>query len=190
MFYEKSSSFQNSILALNQGKIIAYPTETVFGLGCDPDNEKAVNQLFLLKQRSWNKGLILIAGTYEQLLSYIDDNKLTNLQKEMIISTESKTITTWVVPVKKNIPKWLTGKFDSLAVRITNLKLIKNLCFLYDKPLISTSANLSGLLPCRTKEEVIAQFSDQVCILDGYIDKRNNPSEIRDIITGHLYRKG
>ncbi|MGP1930112.1 MAG: Sua5/YciO/YrdC/YwlC family protein, partial [Arsenophonus sp. ET-DL12-MAG3] len=72
----------------------------------------------------------------------------------------------------------------------TNLKLIKNLCFLYNKPLISTSANLSGLLPCRTKEEVIAQFNDQVYILDGYIDKRNNPSEIRDIITGHLYRKG
>ncbi|HGJ5860743.1 Sua5/YciO/YrdC/YwlC family protein [Arsenophonus nasoniae] len=189
MFDEIPPSFRNIIAALNEGKIIAYPTEAVFGLGCDPDNEKTVRQLLLLKQRSWKKGLILIAGDYEQLIPYIDDNKLTNLQKEMMLSTGSKSIT-WVVPARKNTPKWLTGKFDSIAVRITNFELIKKLCFLYGKPLISTSANLNGLSPCRTKEEVIAQFNGQVSVLDGSVGGRKNPSEIRDIITGHLYRKG
>ena len=189
MFDETPPSFRNIIAALNEGKIIAYPTEAVFGLGCDPDNAKTVRQLLLLKQRSWKKGLILITGDYEQLIPYIDDNKLTNLQKEMMLSTGSKSIT-WVVPARKNTPKWLTGKFDSIAVRITNFELIKKLCFLYGKPLISTSANLNGLSPCRTKEEVVAQFNGQVSVLDGSVGGRKNPSEIRDIITGHLYRKG
>ncbi|MGP1930633.1 MAG: Sua5/YciO/YrdC/YwlC family protein [Arsenophonus sp. ET-DL12-MAG3] len=189
MFDNKSFLFKNIIIALNEGKVIAYPTETVFGLGCDPSNEKAIRQLFLLKQRPLDKGLILIAGNYKQLRSYIDINKLTNLQKEMILLTRPKPIT-WVVPVKKNIPKLLTGKFNSLAIRITNFELIKKLCFLYKKPLISTSANLNGLPPCKTKEEVINQFNSQVSILDGYIGRHKNPSEIRDIITGHLYRKG
>lgn len=189
MFDEISLSLRNIIVALNEGKIIAYPTEAVFGLGCDPDNEKTVRQLLLLKQRSWEKGLILIAGDYKQLTPYIDDKKLTNLQKERMLSTEAEAIT-WVVPAKKDIPKWLTGKFDSLAVRITNFELIKTLCFLYGKPLISTSANLNGLPPCRTKEEVVGQFNGQVSVLDGFVGGRKNPSEIRDIITGHLYRKG
>ncbi|MFV9998127.1 MAG: Sua5/YciO/YrdC/YwlC family protein [Arsenophonus endosymbiont of Dermacentor nuttalli] len=189
MLDEISPSFRNIIGALNEGKIIAYPTEAVFGLGCDPDNEKAVRQLLFLKQRSWEKGLILIAGDYEQLTPYIDENKLTNSQKEMMFSTGSVPIT-WVVSARKNIPKWLTGKFDSLAVRITNFELIKKLCFLYGKPLISTSANLHGLSPCRTKEEVIAQFDGQVSILAGSVGGYKNPSEIRDILTGRLYRKG
>ncbi|MFP3014313.1 MAG: Sua5/YciO/YrdC/YwlC family protein [Arsenophonus sp.] len=189
MFDKTSDSFQNIIMALNKGKVIAYPTESIFGLGCDPDNEKAVNKLLLLKRRSWEKGFILIAGEYEQLTSYLDDNKLSNLQKEMILSTEYKHIT-WVVPARSNIPKWLTGKFNSLAIRITNLELIKKFCFSYGKPLISTSANLSGLEACKTKEEVIYQFNDKVSVLDGFVGGYKNPSEIRDIIAGRLYRKG
>ncbi|MFP3029304.1 MAG: Sua5/YciO/YrdC/YwlC family protein [Arsenophonus sp.] len=189
MVEEISLSFRNIISELNEGKIIAYPTEAVFGLGCDPDNDKVVRQLLSLKQRSWEKGLILIAENYKQLIPYIDINKLTNLQKEMMLSIESEAIT-WVVPARKDIPKWLTGKFDSLAVRITNFKLIKKLCFLYGKPLISTSANLNGLSPCRTKEEVIAQFNGQISVLEGSIAGHKNPSEIRDIMTHHLYRKG
>ncbi|MFP3019751.1 MAG: Sua5/YciO/YrdC/YwlC family protein [Arsenophonus sp.] len=189
MFNEKPTLFLNIILALNEGKIIAYPTESVFGLGCDPDNKKAVCQLLLLKKRSWKKGFILIAGDYEQLRSYIDVSKLNTLQKIMIISTNSEPIT-WIVPAKKNIPKWLTGTFNSLAVRITKFELIKSLCFSYGKPIISTSANLSGLEPCKTKEEVITHFNNQVCVLDGSVGGCKNLSEIREIITGNLYRKG
>lgn len=189
MLEEISLSLQKIVIALNEGKIIAYPTEAVFGLGCDPDNKKAVHHLLLIKQRPWEKGFILIAGDYKQLIPYIDEKKLTNLQKKMMISAETK-VTTWVVPAKKNTPKWLKGKFNSLAVRITKFKLIKNLCFLYGKPLISTSANINKLPSCKTKEEVIAQFNNQVSILDGSIGGDKNPSEIRNIVTGHLYRKG
>ncbi|BGI50940.1 MAG: L-threonylcarbamoyladenylate synthase type 1 TsaC [Arsenophonus endosymbiont of Ceratovacuna japonica] len=189
MFNKMLPLFKNIIKSLDKGKIIAYPTEAIFGLGCDPTNEEAVCQLLLLKQRSWKKGLILIAGNYKQLIPYIDDKRLTNLQKKKMIATDNRAIT-WIVPAKKNTPKWLTGKFDSVAVRIINFKLIKNLCFLYNKPLISTSANLNGLQPCKTKEEVISQFNGKISILEGFIEGYKNPSEIRDIITGYLYRKG
>lgn len=188
MFDTIPHSFKKIILALHHGKIIAYPTESVFGLGCDPEYEKSVYKLLALKQRSWEKGLILIAGSYEQLTPYVDVNKLTNWQKNIILSVKSKSIT-WVVPARKNAPKWLTGKFNSIAIRITNFELVKKLCFLYGKPLISTSANLHGLLPCRTTEEVIAQFNNQVSILEGCVAGCDNPSEIRDIITDRLYRK-
>ncbi|MDT9587624.1 MAG: Sua5/YciO/YrdC/YwlC family protein [Candidatus Arsenophonus melophagi] len=184
-----SLALQKIIAGLNNGKIIAYPTEAIFGLGCDPDNEQVVRQLFLLKQRSWEQGLILIAGSYEQLIPYIDNNKLTRAQKNMILAKRAQAIT-WVVPARKNVPKWLTGKFNSLAVRITNFELIKKLCFLYGKPLISTSANVHGLSPCRTKEEVIAQLNGHILILEGSTGGGKHPSEIRDIITGNLYRKG
>ncbi|WMY96113.1 MAG: Sua5/YciO/YrdC/YwlC family protein [Arsenophonus sp.] len=188
MFNKTFFSFHNIIMALKKGEIIAYPTEAVFGLGCDPDNEEAIHKLFLLKQRSWKKGFILIASSYEQLIPYIDDQKLTMKQKKIIFSMKKKPIT-WVLPAKKNISKWLTGTFNSIAVRIINFQLIKDLCFFYGKPLISTSANLHGEPPCKTKEEVILKFNDQVFILDGVVGGHKNPSEIRDIITGCLYRK-
>ncbi|WP_348666391.1 Sua5/YciO/YrdC/YwlC family protein [Arsenophonus symbiont of Ornithomya chloropus] len=188
MFNKIFFSFHNIIVALKKGEIIAYPTEAVFGLGCDPDNEQAIHKLFLLKKRSWKKGLILIASSYEQLIPYIDDKKLTIVQKKIIVSMQKKPIT-WVLPAKKNISKWLIGTFDSIAVRITNFPLIKDLCCVYGKPLISTSANLHGEPPCRTTEEVISQFNDKVFILDGVVGGYKNPSEIRDIIKGCLYRK-
>ncbi|WMY95880.1 MAG: Sua5/YciO/YrdC/YwlC family protein [Arsenophonus sp.] len=188
MFNKILFSFHNIIMALKKGEIIAYPTEAVFGLGCDPDNEEAIHKLFLLKQRPWKKGFILIASSYKQLIPYIDDQKLTIKQKKIIFSMNKKPIT-WVLPAKKNISKLLTGTFNSIAVRIINFQLIKDLCFLYGKPLISTSANLHGELPCRTKEEVMLKFNDQVFILDGIVGGYENPSEIRDIITGCVYRK-
>ncbi|MBO0237252.1 Sua5/YciO/YrdC/YwlC family protein, partial [Vibrio parahaemolyticus] len=73
---------ENIIVSLNKGEVIAYPTEAVFGLGCDPDREQAVNKLLELKQRPWEKGLILIADNYEQLKDYVDDSQLTDEQKQ------------------------------------------------------------------------------------------------------------
>lgn len=177
------------IVSLHQEQVIAYPTEAVFGLGCDPDSELAVNKLLALKQRPWEKGLILIADNYEQLKSYIDDSQLTEEQKQAMFAMWPGPVT-WVLPAKATTPKWLTGQFDTLAVRVTDHPLVKELCRQYGKPLVSTSANLSGLEPCRTTDEVVAQFKDSIPILDGAVGGRQNPSEIRDAKTGQLYRKG
>lgn len=186
---QSTPAIKNIIEALKQQQVIAYPTEAVFGLGCDPDSEVAVNKLLELKQRPWEKGLILIADNYEQLKSYVDDSKLNEQQRQAMFATWPGPVT-WVIPAKNTTPKWLTGQFDTLAVRVTNHELVKALCSEYGKPIVSTSANLSGLEPCRTTEEVIAQFKETIPVLDGVVGGRLNPSEIRDAMTGQLYRKG
>lgn len=177
------------VAALRDNKVIAYPTEAVFGLGCDPDSEQAVMTLLELKQRPIEKGLILIADNYEQLKPYIDDSVLTQTQRERMFASWPGPIT-WVIPAKTSTPKWLTGHFSSLAVRVTNHPIVKALCLTYGKPLVSTSANLSGLPPCRTVEEVNNQFKYNIPVLEGLVGGRQNPSEIRDALTGELYRQG
>ncbi|OTA17674.1 L-threonylcarbamoyladenylate synthase TsaC [Xenorhabdus beddingii] len=189
MSNETSPAFDEIITALKEEKVIAYPTEAVFGLGCDPDSENAVQELLALKNRSWEKGLILIADNYERLCSYIDDEQLSELQKETVFSSWPGPVT-WVMPAKKTTPKWLTGKFSTLAVRVTAHPLVKQLCSLYGKPLVSTSANLSGLAPCRNSEAVRQQFGNRIPVLEGEVGGRKNPSEIRDALTGQLYRQG
>lgn len=79
---ELSPNLVSIIDALHQQQVIAYPTEAVFGLGCDPDSEQAVNALLALKQRPWEKGLILIAADYAQLKPYIDDSALSEQQRD------------------------------------------------------------------------------------------------------------
>ncbi|CNI40829.1 sua5 YciO YrdC YwlC family protein [Yersinia massiliensis] len=175
--------------ALQQEEVIAYPTEAVFGLGCDPDSEKAVNALLALKQRPWQKGLILIAASYEQLKPYVDDSALSDLQRETIFSCWPGPVT-WVIPARADTPRWLTGNFDSLAVRVSDHPLVQQLCLQYGKPVVSTSANLSGLEPCRTEEEVRIQFGPSLPVLLGKVGGRLNPSEIRDALTGKQFRQG
>ena len=186
---EASPVSKTIIEALQNNKVIAYPTEAVFGVGCDPDSEQAVMSLLALKQRPIEKGLILIADNYEQLKPYINDSALTQTQRERMFASWPGPVT-WVIPAKASTPKWLTGQFSSLAVRVTDHSLVKELCLTYGKPLVSTSANLSGLPPCRTVEEVESQFQNSILILNGVVSGRKNPSEIRDALTGELYRQG
>lgn len=178
-----------AIEALNNKDVIAYPTEAVFGVGCDPDSETAVMRLLELKQRPVEKGLILIAANVEQLKPYIDDTMLTEAQREAVFSRWPGPVT-FVFPAKASTPRWLTGRFDTLAVRVTAHPLVVALCESYGKPLVSTSANLSGQEPCRTVEEVIAQFGETFPVVEGETGGRLNPSEIRDALTGELFRQG
>ncbi|CNE20082.1 L-threonylcarbamoyladenylate synthase type 1 TsaC [Yersinia nurmii] len=189
MCKEDISLFEGVLQALQQEDVIAYPTEAVFGLGCDPDSEKAVNALLALKQRPWQKGLILIAANYEQLLPYIDDSQLDETQRATLFASWPGPVT-WVIPARETTPRWLTGHFDSLAVRVSDHPLVQQLCTYYGKPLVSTSANLSGLEPCRTEEEVRKQLGTELAVLSGLVGGRLNPSEIRDALTGERYRQG
>ena len=178
-----------AVEALNNQLVIAYPTEAVFGVGCDPDSEIAVKRLLALKQRPIDKGLILIAADFEQLKPYIDDTALNAEQREAVFSRWPGPIT-FVFPAHPSTPRWLTGRFDTLAVRVTDHPQVIELCRAYGKPLVSTSANLTGQPPCRTTEEVIAQFGHDFPVMPGKTGGRLNPSEIRDALTGELFRQG
>lgn len=185
----QTESVSKALAALNNKEVIAYPTEAVFGVGCDPDSEIAVMRLLELKQRPVEKGLILIAASYEQLKPYIDDSALTDAQRQTVFAKWPGPVT-FVFPAQASTPRWLTGRFDSLAVRVTDHPLVVALCEAYGKPLVSTSANLTGQPPCRTTNEVIAQFGDAFPVVVGETGGRLNPSEIRDALTGELFREG
>lgn len=183
------STFISVLNALQNEQVVAYPTESVFGLGCDPDSQKAVNALLLLKQRPQHKGLILIAASYQQLQPYINDEPLSAEQRKKIFASWPGPVT-WVFPASIKAPCYLSGGFDSLAVRVSDHPLVKTLCTSFGKPLVSTSANLTGHLPCRTAKKVTAQFGHQLTVLSGNVGGNPRPSEIRDAITNVLIRGG
>ncbi len=168
---------------LQQGGVIAYPTEAVFGLGCDPRNETAVMRLLALKQRTIDKGLILIASEFSQVSDFL--LPLSEQQKQYTGASE----TTWVFPAKENAPQWITGEFNSIAIRISKHQAVKQLCQTFGSALISTSANLSGLQPAKTTQEVLKQFNQ---LLDGVLDQKvgtlSKPTEIRDSVSGKIIR--
>ncbi len=184
------NNFEQTLRALQSGEVIAYPTEGVFGVGCDPDNPEAIEKLLQLKQRPVEKGLILIAASYQQLLPYIDETQLTEEQLQQVKATWPGPVT-WVMPASDKVSQWVSGQFDTIAVRVTDHPLVQQLCNAYGKPLTSTSANLTGQPSCMTTEEVEQQLGDKlVAILRGATGGRNKPSEIRDARTLQVLRQG
>ncbi len=188
----------SAVTALRQGQVIAYPTEAVFGVGCDPDNSLAIESLLQVKQRPKSKGLILIAADFSQLIPYIAADKLSMEQTQLMLDSwrdsagvKDKAAVTWVVPASTRCSDWLTGQFDSIAIRVCDHPVVQQLCLAFGKPITSTSANLSGLEPCRSTAEVRQQLADKVAVIvDAPTGGRAVPSEIRDITTGHIYRAG
>ena len=174
--------------ALQQGGVIAYPTEAVYGLGCDPDNEAAVMALLAIKQRPVEKGLILIAASYSQLLPYVDD-KAIPLEKRYQIFSSWPGHVSWVLPASKTAPKWITGQFDSIAVRVSAHPVVQQLCSAYGKPLVSTSANLSGQSAITDKAELEQSLGDKLsAIMPGALGGATQPSQIRDALSGNIVR--
>lgn len=172
--------------AITRGGIIAYPTEAVYGLGCDPNNPAAVLHLLALKQRRLDKGLILIAADMDQLLSYACPPDPDQLQR---ITTTWPGPVTWLLPKRPDCPPWLCGQFDTIAIRITSHPIAAALCRQCNSALISTSANKKGFSPARTALKIRQQFPDQLdYILTGPVDRRAQPSQIRDARDGQIIR--
>jgi L-threonylcarbamoyladenylate synthase len=171
-----------------QGGVIAYPTEAVFGLGCDPDNPKAIKRLLAIKNRSEEKGLILLAGDFTQLSPYLDISQLSATQIEQILNRWPNGITQ-VLPANPNISPLLTGRFNSIAVRVTDHPDIVALCERVNKPIISTSANLSGQEPALTWQQAAKTFNDKVdFIVKSKTLGLTKPSTIINGITGEVFR--
>jgi L-threonylcarbamoyladenylate synthase len=178
---------KRAAITCNEGGVIAYPTESVFGLGCDPLNQKAVYKILQLKNRSADMGLILIASNIEQLVPFID---ISPQQKKQLKKTTTAPIT-WLVKASKYTPEWITGKHSQIAIRITQHPVCQQLCGLTNYPLVSTSANPSGLRPAKNNLQVIRYFGNSIdFLLPGKTGGRDRPTEIRDLGTDKIIRKG
>lgn len=180
------SDVKRAVKAISQGGVLAYPTESVYGLGCDPDAQQAVNKILQIKQRPVEKGLILLASELSQLLPYIDYAALSNGQRQLLTSPQQRP-TTWLVPISAATPPWICGQFTSVAVRLTTHPVVASLCQLSGKPLVSTSANLSGEAPAQTAEQA-AQLVGVDLVFDGPLGGAKQTSQIKDISTGQVIR--
>jgi L-threonylcarbamoyladenylate synthase len=170
------------------GGIIAYPTEAVFGLGCDPDNEQAIIRLLAIKQRSADKGLILLASDYYQLQPFIDEQ---NFSQNKLGEVKSRwpAALTQIMPAKKSISTLLTGGRNTIAVRITQHPEVIDLCRLTKKAIISTSANLSGQATAHSWQQVENQFANKIdYLLKGKTLGLLQPTTIIDALTGKVLR--
>lgn len=175
-------------MMLRQGGIIAYPTEAVFGLGCDPLNEATVDRLLKLKQRSRDLGLILIAAEFAQLQQFL--KPLSNDIMQRVMRAWPGPVT-WVMPALDEAPVWLRGRFDTLAVRVTAHPIAAQLCRETGGAIVSTSANVTGQPPAKSANAVRGAFGAQVdVILDGPLGASDRPTEIRDALTGVTVRAG
>ncbi len=171
---------------VRQGGLIAYPTEAVYGLGCDPLDGVAVRRLLALKQRPEHKGLILIAADFDQLRPFVRE-----LPEEVMARVHASWpgAATWLLPAAPGVPIWLTGRHATLAVRVTAHPLAAALCRACNSPLVSTSANVSNRPPARTALQVRLRLGDAIdFILTGAVGALAQPTPIRDAQSGHWVR--
>ena len=196
---------------LSQGHLLAYPTESVWGIGCDPFNQRAVAQLLLLKQRPIEKGMIVVTDSTSRLTELLEC--LTAVERQTVldswqadsINATARQAHTWVLPIPKNlpitIPSWITGAHDSVAVRVIDHPLVKQLCaqmVSVSNPygfVVSTSCNPSGQPPALSLNEAKRYFLDDHLHLNqsvGYLQGETLgyqlPSQIGDALTGEIIR--
>ncbi len=172
---------------LREGELIAYPTEAVWGIGCDPFNRKAVYRLLRLKQRPVNKGLLLVAAGMEQIGKLL--TQLTIDQIAVLRETWPGHVT-WLVPDPALLyPEWIRGKHPAVAIRVSDHPVVQELCMAFGEPIVSTSANLAGEPEFRSPDDVERQFGDAIgCLIEGELGAHDKPSEIRDLVTGERIR--
>jgi len=184
----KVLSIGEAAQCLRAGELIAYPTEAVYGLGCDPANEAAVLRLLKLKSRPVAAGLILIADRFEHCEPFI--GPLGPGQLDRALSSWPGPVT-WLFPRGQGVPDWLAGVHQTIALRVTAHPVCRSLCAEFGAAIVSTSANPSEAEPARTPERVEEYFGQALCgIVAGALGDSQRPSEIRDLASGRIIRKG
>lgn len=172
---------------VNSGGVVAYPTEAVYGLGCCPWELQAVTRILALKRRHPDKGFIVVAADPAQLEPLVELDSIPLI--DTVLASWPGPVT-WVVPAKKQVPKWLRGSHDGIAVRVSAHPVIQCLCRKTGL-LISTSANPEGYKPARTSARVRAYFGDRLdYIVAGTTGGQLQPTEIRDAQSGEIIRSG
>lgn len=176
-----------AVSALRAGGVVAYPTEGVWGVGCDPRNAAAVDHVIALKHRDWRKGLILIAADFEALRSYLKPVAADLLAR--VQGTWPGPVT-WVFPAGPQCPERVRGAHPTIAVRVTAHPVAAALCRAFGGALVSTSANRAGASPARSEQDVRLQLGDGVdAVVPGALGGLAGPTAIRDAVTGAWLRR-
>jgi L-threonylcarbamoyladenylate synthase len=182
------SSLSDAAAALRAGGVVAYPTEAVYGLGCDPENRAAFDRLFAIKRRPPTQGALLIAADFAQVERYIDLAAVPADAMQRVLATWPGPHT-WICPRSAFTSSWLAGSHSGIALRVTAHPLAAELCRAFGGALVSTSANRHGEPPARTADAVREAFRDEIdAVLNGSVGGLERPTPIRDAISGDTVR--
>ncbi|QHG88544.1 MULTISPECIES: Sua5/YciO/YrdC/YwlC family protein [Xanthomonas] len=177
-----------AVAALRQGGVIAYPTEAVWGLGCDPAQEAAVLRLLQIKRRPVDKGVIVVASDVALLRDWVDLDALEPARRQAVLASWPGP-NTWILPITGRAPRWVTGTHDGLAVRISAHPLVAALCAAWGAPLVSSSANLAGQPPARSRDALDPALLTAIDgVLAGDVGGHAQPTTIRDARSGQVLR--
>lgn len=175
-------------VVLRRGGLIVYPTEAVWGLGCDPFDATAVQRLLRVKQRPESKGLILIAAALDQLAALIDLDLVPEVLRAAVLASWPGP-NTWSIPCTELVPEHLRGSHATLAVRVTAHPEAAALCRAFGGALVSTSANRAGEPPARMRHELdprlLADVDGEVAGVTGGLERA---TPIRDARSGEFLR--
>ncbi len=171
--------------AISAGAVIGYPTDTVWGLGCDPLNFASVARILQIKNRRPDKGLILLSSRLEYCSPYID---IDGAQRESLLSPRARP-TTWLVNASEQCPWWIRGIHSTAAIRLCDHPLLQVLCDQLKTPLVSTSANRAGRSTARNALQLRRQFDGELDrIVTGFSAGSGRPSEIKSLVSGTTLR--
>lgn len=173
---------------LREGAVLAYPTEAVFGLGCDPHDRQACARVFALKRRPPTRGVLLIAADWRQIERYVDWEALPG-ERLALVQASWPGPTTWILPRSEQVPEWIAGGHAGIALRITAHAPAAALCREFGGAIVSTSANPHGQPPALSLAVLESYFGDALGgALDAPLGGRLRPSEIRDALTDVMIR--
>jgi L-threonylcarbamoyladenylate synthase len=170
---------------LRRGGVIAYATESCFGFGCDPQNERALQKILRLKHRPKSKGLIVIGHALDAFVSLL--RPLNDQDRERVLAKWPGPHT-WLIPARDRAKRALRGKHTALAVRVPGHHDARELCLRLGSAIVSTSANRAGQRPIKTSRDCLRLFGNRVKVIPGRIGQRKLPSTIQDLVTGKIFR--
>ncbi|MGO2279428.1 MULTISPECIES: L-threonylcarbamoyladenylate synthase [unclassified Psychrobacter] len=191
---------------LKDGQLLAYPTESVWGIGCDPYDQVAVQRILDIKQRPQAKGMIVVTDSVSRLASLLAS--LNDTQRQQVLDSwqvdgrggalQNNQAHTWLLPIPQplasTVPTWITGQHQTIAVRVISHPIVRQLCqqmVSEQNPfglLVSTSCNPSGQTPASTFKAAYAYFEGEIGYLQGDTLGYTLPSQIRDATTGFVVR--
>ncbi|MDH3687866.1 MAG: Sua5/YciO/YrdC/YwlC family protein [Gammaproteobacteria bacterium] len=184
----KASALEYAARVIHDGGVIAYPTESCYGLGCSPKQHNSVRRVLRLKHRPFANGVIIIGATLSQVMPYISacDPRLVERAR-----TTWPGPYTWLLPANTSVSRWLRGQHDSVAIRVTAHRGAAALCRYAKQAIVSTSANRHGYPPARSADEVRNRFGETIdYVLEGTVGGHSRPSEIRDALSNRVIRHG
>lgn len=183
-----SAAIEQAASLLREGGVLAYPTEAVFGLGCDPHDRTAFERLFALKGRPYSQGVLLIAADFLQAAPYIDLTKVSAKALEKVLASWPGP-NTWIFPRSAHVPEWVAGNHAGIALRVTAHAPAAALCQAFGGAVVSTSANPHGEPPARDLPTLERYFGARLDgVLDAELGGLDRPTVIRDALSGAIIR--